>query len=143
MAYSAVSSTASRPFLPVKAFEFPEFTTSARALPDFRLSRHQSTGAEQVLDCVSTPAATVPSSMTAIMRSFRFLYLMPASHAAKRTPSMTGTLGRALGANGDTAASALAMERLQERNGSGANAILPAMPAAQGEHASSALRAAR
>ena len=57
---SAVMRVASLPFLPVKALALPELTTSARALPRFRFSRHHKTGAEQVLDRVSTPATAVP-----------------------------------------------------------------------------------
>ena len=71
-AASAVRRVASLPFLPVNALALPELTTSARALPWGRLARHHSTGAEQVLDWVSTPAATVPGSSTAAIRSVRF-----------------------------------------------------------------------
>ena len=67
----AVMRVASLPRLPVKAFAFPELTTTPRALPLFRLSRHHKTGAEQVFDCVSTPAATVPGSKRATIRSVR------------------------------------------------------------------------
>jgi hypothetical protein len=62
---------ASAPFLPVKAFALPELTTSARPLPFSRFLRHHSTGAEHVLERVSTPATTVPGSSTAIIRSVR------------------------------------------------------------------------
>ena len=70
-AASAVMRVASAPFLPVKALALPELTTSARALPCFRPSRHHNTGAEHVLERVSTPATTVPASSTAVIRSLR------------------------------------------------------------------------
>ena len=51
-ACATVISTASRPFLPVKALALPELTTSARAAPFFRCLRQTSTGADAVFDCV-------------------------------------------------------------------------------------------
>jgi hypothetical protein len=62
---------ASAPRLPVKVLALPELTTSARAVPLARLARHQSTGAEAVLERVRTPATVVPGSSTAIIRSVR------------------------------------------------------------------------
>ena len=70
-AASAVKRVDSTPFLPVKALALPELTTSARPLPPFTPSRHHSTEAEQVLERVSTPAAVVPGSSTASIRSVR------------------------------------------------------------------------
>src|SRR3546814_4168757 len=43
---AAIASTAARPRLPVKALLLPAFTTSARALPSGRASRHHSTSGE-------------------------------------------------------------------------------------------------
>ena len=100
-ACSTVTRTASRPFMPVKALALPELTTSARARPDFRLSRHLSTAAERVFERVRTPATVVPGANSASIRSVRPLYLMPASRVAKRTPSMAGMAGSAASANGD------------------------------------------
>ena len=70
-AMSAVSLVATRPLLPVKALALPELTTSARALPDFRLARHHSTGAEGHFDLVKTPATVVPASNSASKTSVR------------------------------------------------------------------------
>ena len=70
-AASAVMTTVSMPFLPVKALALPELTTSARALPSRRPRAHQSTGAERVLERVSTPATSVPGASTASSRSVR------------------------------------------------------------------------
>src|SRR5262245_2848796 len=100
---------ASPPFLPVKALALPELTTSARARPCSRLSRHHSTGAEQVLERVSTPAAAVPGSITATIKSVRPWYRIPASQAARRTPSRPGSTGSPVGAKGDGLAAILAM----------------------------------
>ena len=81
----------SRPFLPVKALALPELTTSARALPPARFARQKSTGADGHFERVKTPATSVPSSNTITIRSVRFLYLMPASAVAMRTPSIAGS----------------------------------------------------
>ena len=70
-AASAVSFTASRPRLPVKALALPELTTSALAIPCSSLERHHSTGADAVFDLVSTPATVVPGSNSASKRSVR------------------------------------------------------------------------
>jgi hypothetical protein len=70
---AAVSLVAVRPFLPVKALALPELTTSARALPDLRLARHHSTGADGHFDLVNTPATVAPSSNSASSTSVRFL----------------------------------------------------------------------
>ncbi len=67
----AVASTIWRPWRPVKVFELPELATMARALPPGSASRHQSTGAPQVTDRVSTPATVVPASSATTMRSSR------------------------------------------------------------------------
>jgi len=72
-AISAVSLVAARPLLPVKALALPELTTSARALPDFRLARHHSTGADGHFDLVKTPATAVPGSNSTSSTSVRFL----------------------------------------------------------------------
>src|SRR5690606_26907814 len=45
-AASAVKAVVSRPFFPVKAFAFPELTTSTRAEPPGRFWRQKSTGAD-------------------------------------------------------------------------------------------------
>ena len=91
----------SRPFLPVKALALPELTTSTRALPPARLARQKSTGADGHFERVKTPATSVPSSNTITSRSVRFLYLMPASAVAMRTPSIGGILTKDLGASGE------------------------------------------
>src|SRR5260221_7503967 len=93
----------SRPRLPVKALALPELTSSARALPDFSAALHQSTGADGQRDVVKTPATVVPLSKTARSTSRRFLYLIPASAAANRTPPIAGRFGKAAGASGETA----------------------------------------
>ena len=100
-AASPVSAVDSRPFLPVKALALPELTTSTRALPAPRFCRQKSTGAEGHFDFVNTPATAVPSSNTMVRRSVRFLYFIPASAVAMRTPSMAGILGYFFGASGE------------------------------------------
>ena len=70
-----------------------ERARGARALPPGRLSRHQSTAADGHLERVSTPATTVPSSISTSSTSVRFLYLMPASAVAKRIPAISGSSG--------------------------------------------------
>src|SRR5262245_53081426 len=100
---------ASAPFLPVKALALPELTTSARALPLARLARHHSTGAELVLDLVSTPATVVPGSSTANIRSVRPAYRMPAAQVANRTPATCGISGSRSGAKGEGGTVDLAM----------------------------------
>jgi hypothetical protein len=44
---------------------------SARTLPRARFLRHQSTGADDVLDLVSTPAIVAPAGSSASMTSSR------------------------------------------------------------------------
>src|ERR1700690_2482162 len=100
---AADSLVVSRPRFPVKALALPELTRSARALPDLSAALHQSTGADGHFERVKTPATVVPLSKTASSTSRRFLYLTPASAAAKRTPPMAGRGGKAAGASGDTA----------------------------------------
>ena len=68
---AAVSAIACLPFLPVKALALPELTTSARAVPSFSASRHQSTGADGHFERVKTPATAVPSSSSASSTSVR------------------------------------------------------------------------
>ena len=68
-----LSSTALSPALPVKALALPALTTMARTLPRARFLRHQSTGADEVLDRVSTPAMVAPAGTTASMMSSRSL----------------------------------------------------------------------
>src|SRR5690606_27487487 len=94
----------SRPLLPVKALALPELTISSRAFPPARFWRHQSTGAEGHLERVKTPATSVPSSNTMASTSVRFLYLMPASAVAMRTPSISGIFGYFFGASGEIVA---------------------------------------
>ena len=98
----AVASTASAPRWPVKALALPEFTTSALASPCWSCARHQSTGADAVLERVSTPPACVPSGNSASSTSVRPAYLIPASATANRTPGIGGNSASALGANGET-----------------------------------------
>ena len=86
----AVSPVDSRPRLPVKALALPELTTSTRALPPAKLARQRSTGADGHFERVKTPATSVPSSKVITRRSVRFLYLIPASAVAMRTPSIEG-----------------------------------------------------
>jgi hypothetical protein len=69
----ATAVTVATPALPVKALAFPALMTTARAVPPFRLSAHQSTGAERDLDLVKQPATLVPGSITASNTSGRFL----------------------------------------------------------------------
>src|SRR5262249_11780983 len=101
LASFAVSATASRPVLPVKALALPEFTTSARALPAFSLARHHSTGADGHFERVSTPATVVPLSNSANRTSVRPLYLIPAAPAASRMPAISGKSGTCCGASGE------------------------------------------
>src|SRR5262245_46338143 len=101
-AKSAETCTVCLPFMPVKALALPELTSSPRAVPPFSTSRHQSTGADGHLDDVNTPATVVPSSNAASSTSVRFLYLIPASAVAKRTPAICGSSGKVLGARGET-----------------------------------------
>ena len=68
-----LSSTALSPSLPVKALALPALATMARTLPRGRFLRHQSTGAEQVFDRVSTPAIVAPAGTTASITSSRSL----------------------------------------------------------------------
>src|SRR5690606_2417457 len=89
----AVSSVAARPLDPVKALAFPEFTTTARALPCGRLARQKSTGADGHFDRVKTPATAAGWSKTISRTSVRFLYLMPAAAVAIRRPRMAGISG--------------------------------------------------
>ena len=100
---SAVSRTASVPALPVKALALPAFTTRTLAVPPASCLRHQSTGADGILDLVKTPATWVPGAITTMRRSLRSLYLMPLWPAASRTPASGGTVGKSLGAKGDLA----------------------------------------
>ena len=68
-----LSSTALSPSLPVKALALPELTTMARTLPRARFLRHQSTGADEHFERVSTPAIVAPAGTTASMTSSRSL----------------------------------------------------------------------
>ena len=104
--------TVSRPRLPVKALALPELTRSARAFPPASAVLHQSTGAEGHFERVKTPATSVPLSKTARRTSVRFLYLMPASAVAKRTPAIGGKLGIAPSAR---AARRRSLRRLSRR----------------------------
>ena len=106
-AASATARTPAKPAWPVKAFALPLFTTRARALPCLSWLRHQSTGAEAVLDRVKTPAAWVPGASTANRTSVRFWYLTPASPVASRTPARGGRVAKRIGAKGDTAWAAI------------------------------------
>src|SRR5262249_52892736 len=62
---------APRPSLPGKAVALPELTTSARAVPDLRFARHQSTGAEAHFERVRTPATAAGSSNSTSSTSVR------------------------------------------------------------------------
>jgi hypothetical protein len=99
---SAILRTESMPAKPVNAFAFPLLAISIRAVPAFRFSRHQSTGAEAVFDCVKTPATCVPGASTANTTSLRPVYRTFASPTARRTPASGGSLARVGGASGDT-----------------------------------------
>src|SRR5471030_2443747 len=68
-----LSSTALSPSLPVKALALPALTMIARTLPRARFLRHQSTGAEQVLDLVSTPETVAPAGRSTSITSSRSL----------------------------------------------------------------------
>ncbi len=70
-ARAAIASTAARPRAPVKAFELPALTTSARACPKVIAARHHSTSGDGHRLCVSTPATDVPSSSVTKVRSHR------------------------------------------------------------------------
>src|SRR5262249_38244003 len=91
----------SAPARPVKALALPELTTSTRPVPPGRCLRHQSTGADAVLDWVKTPATWLPGAMTTIRRSLWSRYLMPAGPVASRTPASGGRLAKIRGASGD------------------------------------------
>ena len=98
----AVMVVASVPFLPVKAFALPELITMALALPLERCFLHQSTGAEEHLDLVKTPAISAGLPNAIRQRSFLPTYFMPASTEASMTSSITGSSGYSFGASGDT-----------------------------------------
>ena len=89
-----MASTASRPRKPVKAFELPALTTSARARPPFRLSRHSSTSLEQQTLRVVTPATLVPSSSVTKVRSQRSHALYCARATRGTAPAMAGMAGK-------------------------------------------------
>src|SRR5258706_1450306 len=98
---SAISRTASAPARPVKAVALPLFTTRTRAVPPGSSLRHQSTGADDVFDLVSTPAIWVPGARTMKSTSARSRYLIPAWPVASRTPAKGGRLAKDLGTSGD------------------------------------------
>src|ERR1700704_4525612 len=98
---SAISRTASAPARPVKALALPLFTAKTRAVPPGSSLRHQSTGADDVFDFVSTPAACVPGARTMKGTSGRSRYLIPAWPVASRTPAKGGRLAKILGARGE------------------------------------------
>src|SRR5579871_729389 len=70
---SAMRRAPSNPALPVNALALPLLTTRARALAAFRFALHHSTGADDVLDLVNTPATCVPGARTARTTSVRSL----------------------------------------------------------------------
>lgn len=72
-ALAMVRSTLAMPRLPVKALALPELTTSPRAAPPpaAKARRHQSTGAERVLERVKTPAPVLPAASRTTSRSGR------------------------------------------------------------------------
>jgi hypothetical protein len=70
-ARATVSATESTPALPVKALALPEFTRIARARPPRRARRHHSTGADAVLERVSTPAIVEPGTSSMRQTSVR------------------------------------------------------------------------
>ena len=99
-----IALTASPPLCPVTALALPELTRIAAPLSwdVLPILRWQSrTGAARVLDRVNTPATAVPAANSASITSSRPLYFTSAALLAKRTPSMAGSLGNALGASGD------------------------------------------
>jgi hypothetical protein len=69
----AVAATASAPARPVNTLALPAFTTTARARPPARPSRHQSIGAPGHLLRVNTPATCVPAGNSISTRSVRSL----------------------------------------------------------------------
>src|SRR3546814_2472338 len=78
---AAIASTAARPRLPVKALLLPAFTTSARALPSGRASRHHSTSGEGHLLWVVTPATPVSWSSRSEEHTSELQSLMRISYA--------------------------------------------------------------
>src|SRR6185437_7856044 len=98
---TATSRAPSKPALPVKALALPLLTTSALASPPLRPVRHHSTGAEDVLDLVNTPATWVPGAMTAIRTSVRSWWRTPAAAVASRTPAKGGKAAKLFGARGE------------------------------------------
>src|SRR5258708_17000777 len=98
---SAISRTESAPARPVKALALPLFTAKTRAVPPGSSLRHQSTGADDIFDFVSTPAICVPGARTMKRTSGRSRYLMPAWPVASRTPAKGGRLAKDLGVKGD------------------------------------------
>src|SRR5579871_5189990 len=124
---SATSRTASAPALPVKALALPLFTIRTRAVAPGSCLRHQSTGAEDVLDFVKTPATWLPGARTIMRTSVRSLYLMLAWPVARRTPASGGTGAINLGASGDLAGpagSGAGVETLADADKSGLAAPL-------------------
>ena len=91
---AAIASTAARPRLPVKAFELPALTTSARASPSTSALRHHSTSGEGHFDCVSTPATLVPGASSAKVRSQRSHSLYRARATRIVTPATGGISGK-------------------------------------------------
>ena len=78
------------PFLPVKALALPELTTSARALPLRQVGAAPQHRRRAGLGLVSTPAAVVPGSSTAIIRSVRPDSGCRLRRPPTRTPGTTG-----------------------------------------------------
>ena len=99
---AAIASTASRPAAPVKALEFPAFTTSARAWPSGKAARHHSTSGEGQRDRVVTPATAVPATKVSSVRSSRSHSLYPARTVRASHPATAGRPGngRASGEGG-------------------------------------------
>ena len=96
-AASATARAPAMPAWPVKALALPLLTTRARAWPRFSWARHQSTGAEAVLDWVKTPATSVPGARIASSTSVRLRYLIPASPVASLHPRQRRQMGKTFG----------------------------------------------
>ena len=83
-----IASQAERPCLPVAQFALPELTMMARTLAaDFlRFRAPMMSGAAFTRLLVNNTAAAAPAGASAMQRSSRSWYLIPAATAAKRNP---------------------------------------------------------
>ena len=99
-----LSSTASMPPDPVKAFALPALTRMARASAGLAASasRHQITGAAAVSDRVKTPAIAAPSPTRISSMSSRPEYFRPDAAVDRVNPAIGGIAGKDSGASGET-----------------------------------------